>query len=117
MVAYPKRYDPAYTRFKKEASELAGPRLLRVTTFESPFLPYIEHYPLPPRGPVPDDVANRLRAETEASLASAIGDASEFERRAYHMVLLDTLVHELNTVRGLLGEPTGWTTWTCGMAA
>jgi predicted dehydrogenase len=105
MVAYPKRYDPAYTRFKKEASELAGPRLLRVTTFESPFLPYIEHYPLPPRGPVPDDVANRLRAETEASLASAIGDASEFERRAYHMVLLDTLVNELNTVRGLLGEP------------
>ena len=105
MVAYPKRYDPAYARFKKEASELAEPRLLRVTTFESPFLPYIEHYPLPPRGPVPDDVADRLRAETEASVKSAIGDASEFERRAYHLVLLDTLVHELNTVRGLLGEP------------
>jgi predicted dehydrogenase len=105
MVAYPKRYDPAYARFKQEAGGLAEPRLLRVTTFESPFLPYIEHYPLPPRGPVPDDVANRLQAETEASIRSAIGDASEFERRAYHLVLLDTLVHELNTVRGLLGEP------------
>jgi predicted dehydrogenase len=105
MVAYPKRYDPAYARFRKEASELAEPRLLRVTTFESPFLPYIEHYPLPPRGAVPDEVADRLRAETEASVRSAIGDASEFERRAYHLVLLDTLVHELNTVRGLLGEP------------
>src|SRR6202034_4877265 len=43
MVAYPKRYDPAYARFQKEASELAEPRLLRVTTFESPFRPYIEH--------------------------------------------------------------------------
>ena len=82
MVAYPKRYDPAYARFREEASDLAEPRLLRVTTFESPFLPYIEHYPLPPRAPVPDDVADRLRAETEASLASAIADASEFERRA-----------------------------------
>ena len=26
-------------------------------------------------------------------------------RRTYHAVLLDTLVHELNAVRGLLGEP------------
>ena len=105
MVAYPKRYDPAYTRFQKEAGELAEPRLLRVTTFESPFRPYIEHYPLLPAAPPPAEVAERLRADTDASIAAALGDASEFERRTYHMVLLDTLVHELNTVRGLLGEP------------
>jgi predicted dehydrogenase len=105
MVAYPKRYDPAYARFQKEARELAEPRLLRVTTFESPFRPYIEHYPLLPAAPPPSDVADLLRAETDASIAAALGDASEFERHAYHLVLLDTLVHELNTVRGLLGEP------------
>ena len=105
MVAYPKRYDPAYARFQKEAGELADPRLLRVTTFESPFRPYIEHYRLLPPAPPPAEVAERLRADTDASIAAALGDASEFERRAYHMVLLDTLVHELNTVRGLLGEP------------
>jgi predicted dehydrogenase len=105
MVAYPKRYDPAYARFQKEASELAEPRLLRVTTFESPFRPYIEHYPLIPAVPPPADVADQLRADTEASITGALGDASEFERRTYHMVLLDTLVHELNSVRGLLGEP------------
>jgi predicted dehydrogenase len=105
MVGYPKRYDPAYARFQKEASELAEPRLLRVTTFESPFRPYIEHYPLPPAAPPPGDVAELLRADAEARIAAALGDASEFERRTYHTVLLDTLVHELNTVRGLLGEP------------
>jgi predicted dehydrogenase len=105
MVAYPKRYDPAYARFQKEARELAEPRLLRVTTFESPFRPYIEHYPLLPAAPPPAEVADRLRADSDASIAAALGDASEFERRTYHMVLLDTLVHELNTVRGLLGEP------------
>jgi predicted dehydrogenase len=105
MVAYPKRYDPAYARFQKEARELAEPRLLRVTTFESPFRPYIEHYPLLPAAPPPAEVADQLRADTDASIAAALGDASEFERRTYHMVLLDTLVHELNTVRGLLGEP------------
>jgi predicted dehydrogenase len=105
MVAYPKRYDPAYARFQKEAGELAEPRLLRVTTFESPLRPYIEHYPMLPAVPAPAEVAERLRADTDARIAAALGDASEFERRIYHMVLLDTLVHELNTVRGLLGEP------------
>lgn len=105
MVAYPKRYDPAYARFRKEAVEVAEPRLLRVTTFESPFRPYIEHYPLLPTAPMPADVAARLQADTDASIRSAIGDASETERQAYHLVLLDTLVHEINTVRGLLGEP------------
>jgi predicted dehydrogenase len=105
MVGYPKRYDPAYARFQKEASELAEPRLLRVTTFESPFRPYLEHYRLLPAAPPPADVAERLRADAEARIAAALGDAGEFERRIYHMVLLDTLVHELNTVRGLLGEP------------
>jgi predicted dehydrogenase len=105
MVAYPKRYDPAYARFQEEARKLAEPRLLRVTTFESPFRPYIGHYPLLPAAPPPAGVAELLRAETEASITAALGDAGEFERRSYHMVLLDTLVHELNTVRGLLGEP------------
>jgi predicted dehydrogenase len=105
MVAYPKRYDPAYLRFEKEVRELTSPRLLRVTTFESPFLPYIEHYALPKPAQVPGDVARWLGAQTDASIRSAIGDGTDFERHVYHMVLLDTLVHEINTVRGLLGEP------------
>jgi len=50
-------------------------------------------------------VAERLRAESLAAAAAAIGPASELELRVYTGVLLDTLVHELNTVRGLLGEP------------
>jgi predicted dehydrogenase len=105
MVAYPKRYDPAFARFQKEAAELTQARLLRVTTLESPFQPYIGHYNLLPPSAAPDDVAARLRAEHEASIASAIGDADDFERRIYHQVLLDTMVHEFNTARGLLGEP------------
>jgi predicted dehydrogenase len=105
MVAYPKRYDPAYARFQEEAREITSPRLLRVTTFESPFQPYIRHYPLLSSAAVPEDIAAQLQAETDASIRSAIGDATDFERRAYHLVLVDTLVHELNTVRGLLGEP------------
>ena len=105
MVGYPKRYDPAFARFAEEAGQLAGARLLRVTTLESPLRPYVGHYPLLPRAPVPDGVAERLRADSEARVRSAIGPASPLERHVYELVLLDTLVHELNTVRGLLGEP------------
>jgi predicted dehydrogenase len=105
MVGYPKRYDPAFARFAEEAGQLAGARLLRVTTLESPLGPYVGHYPLLPRAPVPDELAERLREDNQARVELAIGPASPLERHVYEQVLLDTLVHELNTVRGLLGEP------------
>jgi predicted dehydrogenase len=107
MVGYPKRYDPAFVRMREERDRLDGARLLRVTTFESPFRPYIEHYPLLPRVPLPAEVAAALRQDSDERIRAAVGpEVTELERQVYEMVLLDTLVHELNTVRGLLGEPT-----------
>jgi predicted dehydrogenase len=105
MVGYPKRYDPAFARLRAEAGELAGARLLRVTTLESPLAPYVQHYRLLPRSQAPAALTRRLREDRDARVRSAIGQASGLERHVYEMVLLDTLVHELNTVRGLLGEP------------
>jgi predicted dehydrogenase len=106
MTGYPKRYDPAFDRMREEAARLAGPRLLRVTTFESALRPYIGHYPLLPRAPLPAEVTGRLQADSDERVRAATGDASDLERQVYQGVLLDTLVHELNAVRGLLGEPT-----------
>jgi predicted dehydrogenase len=106
MVGYPKRYDPAFTRMREETAELEGARLLRVTTSESPLRPYIGHYPLLPRVPLSAEVADGLRADSQERIKAATGTATELERQVYETVLLDTLVHELNTVRGLLGEPT-----------
>jgi predicted dehydrogenase len=108
MVGYPKRYDPAFARFAEEAGPLARAgqaRLLRVTTLESPLGPYVGHYPLLPRPPAPAGVAERLQQDNAARVREAIGEASPLELHVYELVLLDTLVHELNTVRGLLGEP------------
>jgi predicted dehydrogenase len=105
MVGYPKRYDPAFTRFQEEAAQLDGVRLMRVTTFESPLQPYVGHYPLLPRSPAPADVIKRLAEDTEGRITAAIGKSTSLERNVYHLVLLDTLVHELNTIRGVLGEP------------
>ena len=106
MVGYPKRYDPAFMRMREETAGLEGARLLRVTTSESPLRPYIGHYPLLPRVPLPAEVADGLRADSQQRIKAATSTATDLERQVYEMVLLDTLVHELNTVRGLLGEPT-----------
>ena len=106
MTGYPKRYDPAFARMRAEIARLTGARLLRVTTFESPLRPYIAHYPLLPRAPLPAEVTARLRADSDQRIRAAVGQATDLERQVYEGVLLDTLVHELNTVRGLLGEPT-----------
>jgi predicted dehydrogenase len=105
MVGYPKRYDPAYTKFARLVAELDGSRLLRVTTMESPVRPYVAHYPLLPSVRPPEDVASQLLAASAVSINAAIGPADELEQRVYANVLLDTLVHEINSVRGLLGEP------------
>ena len=44
------------------------------------------------------NLADLLRTEPDELL-------SALERLVYETVLLDTLVHELNTIRGVLGEP------------
>jgi predicted dehydrogenase len=60
---------------------------------------------LPPAA-LPRDVTQRLRADAAARVSEALGaDATDADSRVYAEVLLDTLVHEVNTVRGVLGEP------------
>jgi predicted dehydrogenase len=101
MVAYNKRYDPAYRRLQVEAKTLHDLRLARVTTLESPFQPYVAHYRLHRPGQPPVS----LESDNAARIAAAIGEADELSCRAYHLVLLDSMVHEFNAIRGVLGEP------------
>jgi predicted dehydrogenase len=105
MVAYNKRYDPAYVRFVEESSRMRDGRLLRITTLESPLEPYVSHYNLRRGGPLAKDMAARLNDDNQARITAAIGEADPLSRWAYHLVLLDSLVHELNAMRGIMGEP------------
>ncbi|HEX3403017.1 MAG TPA: hypothetical protein VHT74_22085, partial [Acetobacteraceae bacterium] len=105
MVGYNKRYDPAYCRLQDEAKGLQDLRLARVTTLESPLQPYIAHYRLHKSAPLPTDTAARFGADNEQRITAAIGKADALSRRAYHLVLLDSMVHEFNAIRGVLGEP------------
>lgn len=105
MVGYNKRYDDAYVAFRQSVAELDDPRFVRVTTLESPIPPYLAHLDLGPSARPTQALLDRFEAEAEAAVTQAIGPEYDYARIAFRSVLLDTLVHELNAVRGLLGEP------------
>jgi len=105
MVGYMKRYDPAYERLAEEVAEWDDVRLVRVTTLESPLEPYVAHYPLVRAPDVDPGRLAALAEDDERRVSAAIGTDDPELRRAYRSVLLDSMVHELNAVRGLLGEP------------
>jgi predicted dehydrogenase len=108
MVGTMKRYDPAYERLAELLPEIRSDmRLVRVTTLESPFEPYVAHYPLLPPSPAPADVVAELRRADDLTVDSVLGsDVDDVTRFGYRWLLLDNLVHEFNALRGVLGEPT-----------
>lgn len=107
MVGTMKRYDPAYERLAELLGDVRDDlRLARVTTLESPFEPYVSHYPLVNGAPPPPDVIAALQAEDERALDAALPGADQQTRWCYRWLLLDNLVHEFNALRGVLGEPT-----------
>jgi predicted dehydrogenase len=105
MVGTMKRYDPAYQRMIELLPDAGEVRLVRVTTLESPYEPYVAHYPLLRGDGPPKEVIDRLRAAEAQLLADLLPDADENTRYCYRWMLLDNLVHELNMLRGALGQP------------
>ncbi len=107
MVGTMKRYDPAYERLGELLVDVRDQlRLARVTTLESPFRPYVAHYPMVSGEPPPADVLAELEQADERALDDALGEADKHTRWCYRWILLDNLVHEFNALRGVLGEPT-----------
>ena len=105
MVGYPKRYDPAYARAGRELRQVDDLRFVRVTTTEAPSGPYVAHYPLIRGTDIGPELAAQWRADRERRVAAAVGEFGDRAAVSYETVLLDTMVHEFNLVRGLLGEP------------
>ena len=106
-VGYHKRHDPAYRLAADRLREMPQLRYVRITTLEAPIAQYVSHYPVVRVADVPAQVLERARAERDALVAEALPFAAAAElRRAYHDLLLDSAVHELNLLRSLLGDPT-----------
>lgn len=106
MVGTMKRYDRAYARLADELAGFDDLRVVRVTTLESPFQPYVAGLPLVAARDVDPALLAELAAEDGRLVDLALGPGGDAGvRTGYRQTLLDCLVHELNLLRGLLGEP------------
>jgi predicted dehydrogenase len=106
MVGYMKRYDPAVERMALELRDFPQLRFAHSTTAEFPLKWYVGHYPVVRGTDVDPDTVRALEADDEARVTSAIGDVEPVLRQAYRASLLDSMIHDINLMRGLLGEPT-----------
>src|SRR3954447_11326337 len=105
MVGYMKRYDPSYEELAR-ILDIDLFTFARITTLESPIEPYALHHRRPGPQALEPELLARLVSDDERRLQAALDSEDPFLVRAYRAVLLDSMVHELNGVRGLLGEPT-----------
>ncbi len=104
MVAYMKRYDPAYEALAERLVP-AELRLARITTLESPIAPYAAHHRLVASDDVDAVLAEQFARDNAERVESVVGTDDPLVAAVYERILLSSMVHEFNAVRGLLGEP------------
>ena len=105
MVGFMKRFDPAYVRACEVVASLGPLRLVTTTTLEAPFLPYIAHHRLLRGDGPPPATAEALRRERDATIATELPGGDALVREMYAGPLTQSLIHELDMLRGALGEP------------
>jgi predicted dehydrogenase len=117
MVGYMKRYDPAVERMAEELRGFNPLRFASSTTSEYPLKWYVAHYPLLRGSDVDAQTISALAADDQARVTAAIGIDDPTLRYAYRHALLDSMIHDINLMRSLLGEPKGLRFANVGQAA
>jgi predicted dehydrogenase len=105
MVGYMKRYDLAVERMARELQGFSQLRFARSTTAEYPLKWYVAHYPLIRGTDIDAGLMSTLQADDEARISAAINISDQVLRQSYRHALLDSMIHDINLMRGLLGEP------------
>jgi predicted dehydrogenase len=114
MVGYHKRYDPAYRRAAEEVRAMRDLRLVEATVLHPDDAAYRTHHALlPPRAAVetPEEALDRRleREATQGALAAALREAAGPAAGPPELVaasmLFQSLVHDVDALRGILGEP------------
>ena len=115
MVGYHKRHDPAYLRAREAVRALEDLRYVEVTVLHPDDSAYRRHHELMPIGrPRPRDSAETIEqriagAVTRGPMVELVDDIAgvdaPLERRVAGFLCYQSLVHDINLVRGVLGEP------------
>ena len=105
MVAYMKRYDPGYRYAQQRVKEMSGIRYVQINTLHPSEDQYWNISGVTRFSDVPQSVLQPLNDEQERLITEAVGDISESLRFNYFDSILGSMVHDINALRGLIGEP------------
>lgn len=105
MVAYMKRHDPGFRYALPLVRSLKNLQTIHITILHPSEANQTGHHDLRRFPDVPADVQARLRADQDSLIREAIGEFTPLERRVFANNLLSTMVHDINVLRGLSGDP------------
>ncbi len=114
MVGYHKRFDPAYQRAQEEIRSLRDLRFVEVSVLHPDDGAYRTHHAILPARPwtePPEQVSERAAVAEATSgplagpLADTTGPDAPMASRVAASMLFQSLIHDVNAVRGVLGEP------------
>lgn len=106
MVAYMKRYDPGYKTAQRLLAGMEDVRYVQINTLHPAEDEYLGIHGILRFNDIPAGVLGSLNAAQEALYDEAIGALKpDSLRNVYRNILLGSMVHDINALRGLLGEP------------
>jgi predicted dehydrogenase len=116
MVGYHKRFDPAYLRTREALRRGRGWRYAEVTVLHPDDDAYRTHHALlPPREGPPrersEEELDRMAVDKVTSGAfrgcvdRVVGADAPLPVRVGALILFESVIHDINALRGLLGEP------------
>ena len=105
MVTYMKRYDPGFRYARPLIQQMTNLQAIHITVLHPSEENQTGHHDIRRFLDVPADVRAKLLADQDALIREVIGDFTPLERRVFANNLLSTLVHDINVLRGLSGDP------------
>ncbi|MGB8645229.1 MAG: Gfo/Idh/MocA family oxidoreductase [Anaerolineae bacterium] len=107
MVAYMKRYDPGYLWAQAQLRQMSDLRYIQINTLHPAEDDYLRIHNIVRYNDIPAETLKALQAQDNTDIIAAVGEIAPALRSTYANVLLGSMVHDVNALRGLVGDPEG----------
>lgn len=107
MVGYMKRYDPGFKYALDLARQVENPRYTQVTVLHPEEQQYFDIHGVLRFDDVPKDVKEARIREQNRIVTNAVGNIEENLKYVYYDAMLSSMVHNINVIRAIFGEPIG----------
>lgn len=105
MVGNMKRNDPGYIYAQRFVKNMKDVRYVQINTLHPAETDYVSYHGILRFNDIAPEVIQTLMQEDDASAVQAVGQVAKGLRDTYVGVFLGSMVHDVNALRGLLGEP------------